>query len=46
MSARLAAFLAWILGQRRPAPRQLASARRRAAWESIELTLDDLRHAA
>ena len=45
MSARLAAFLAWILGQARPAP-QLASARRRAAWESIELTLDDLRHAA
>jgi hypothetical protein len=45
MSARLAAFLAWILGHRRPAP-QLVSARRRAAWESIELTLDDLRHAA
>jgi hypothetical protein len=45
MSARLAAFLAWILGHRRPAP-QLATAHRQVAWDRIEVTLADLRRAA
>lgn len=45
MSARLAAFLARILGRGRPYA-HLTTARRHAAWEEIELTLADLRRAA
>jgi hypothetical protein len=45
MSARFAAFLAWILGHRRSAA-LLSTAHRRAAWDSIEVTLADLRRAA
>ena len=45
MSSRLTAFLAWIRGKQYPAA-QLASARRRAAWQQIEFTMTDLRRAA
>jgi len=51
MSARLAAFLAWIsvrILRRRQQHRvaQLATVRRKENWDSIELTLADLRRAA
>jgi len=53
MSLRLAAFLALILPRilgyrrrRRHPVLQLATARRQTNWDSIDLTLEDLRRAA